>query len=79
MLLKYVLSFYQVDNVNQQLRKQASSKFCRIYFGFRYGRPVTLLDTAKYVKEDWDKITDETMKNAFINADLRKSLDSAVT
>ena len=37
-----------------------------------------LLDAACYAKEEQDKV-DETIKNAFIKADLRISLDSAVT
>ena len=28
---------------------------------------------------EWDKVTDEAVKNFFIKADLRISLDSAVT
>ena len=33
---------------------------------------------ANYVKEEWDTVTDETIKNAFIKAELRICLDSAV-
>ena len=32
-----------------------------------------------YIKEEWDKGTDEVIKNAFIKADLRISSDSAAT
>ena len=39
----------------------------------------TLLDAANYAKEEWDKITDETIKNAFIKADFSISLTNAVT
>ena len=35
-----------------------------------------LADAANYAKEEWDKVIDEI---AFIKADLRISLDSAVT
>ena len=38
-----------------------------------------MLDAAKYAKKEWDKVTYETIKNFFIKADLRISLDSAVT
>ena len=75
LLLKYVLSFYKVDNDNQQLLKDEGSKFCRGSVGVRYDRPVTMLDAVIYTKEDWDQVTDETFKNA----DLRISLDSAVS
>ena len=39
----------------------------------------TLLNAANYAKEEWDKVTGETIQNTFIKADLRISLDSAVT
>ena len=78
LLLKDVLSFYQLDN-NQQLLKEEGSKFCRVSIGVRYGRPVTLLDAVNYAKKECDKVTDETIKNSFIKADFRISLDSAVT
>ena len=68
-----------MDNDNQQLLNKEGSTFCRWYVGVRYGRPPTLLDAANYVKEELDKVTDEIIKNAFINADLRINLDSAVT
>ena len=32
-----------------------------------------------YAKKECDKVTDETIKNSFIKADFRISLDSAVT
>ena len=69
--------FYQLDNVNEQLLKE-DSKFRRGAVGVNYGRPATLLDAANYAKEDWDNVTDEAIKNAFIKADLRIILDSAV-
>ena len=55
-LLKDVLSFYQLDNDNQQLIKEKSSKFCRGSIGGHYGRPETLLDAANYVREECDKV-----------------------
>ena len=77
LLLQYVLSFYQLDNDNQQSLKEEGSKFCRGSVGVHYGWPATLLNADIYAKEEWDKVTDETMSNAFIKADLRISLDSA--
>ena len=79
LLVKDVLSFDQLDSDNQQLLKQEGYKFHRGYVSVRYGRPATLLDAANYAKEEWDKATDETIKDAFIKADLRISSDSAVT
>ena len=79
LLLKYVLLFCQLDNDNQQLLKEEGSKLCRRLVGVHYVRLATLLEAANYAKEEWDKVTDETIKNTFIKADLRISLDSAVT
>ena len=58
-----------MDSDNQQLLKEESSKLRRGYVGVRYGRPATLLDVTNYAKEEWDKVTNETIKNAFIKAD----------
>ena len=66
-----------MDSDNQQLLKEEGSKFRSGSIGVR--RPVTLLDAADYFKKEWDKVTDETIKNSFIKADLTISLDSAVT
>ena len=79
LLLKDVLSFYLLDNDNQQLLREECFKFRRGYIGVRYGRLATLINAANYTKEEWDKITDKTIKNAFIKADLRMFLNSAVT
>ena len=57
-----------MDYDNQQLLKREGSKLCREFVGVRYVRPAILLNAAKYAKEDWDKITDETIKKAFIKA-----------
>ena len=62
----FVVSFYQLDNDNEQLLKEECSKFCREFAGVQYGRLAPLLDAVKYIKEESDKVTDETIKNAFI-------------
>ena len=65
---KYVLSFFQMDNGNQQLLKEQVSKFlCWVSrfwgsVGVRYGRPATLLDSANYAKEEWYKVTEKPLK-----------------
>ena len=79
LLLKDLLSFYQLDSDNQQLLKEESSKFRRGSVGVRYGRPVTLIDATNNAKEEWNKVTGETIKNAFMKADLRIRLESAFT
>ena len=77
--MKDQLSFYQLDDDNQPLLKQESSKFHTWSVGVRYGRPVTLLDAANCAKDKRDKgINYTTIRNAFMKADLRISLDSAV-
>ena len=77
--MKNVLSFYRLDNDSQQLLKQEGSEFCRWSVGVLYGRSATSPDAANYDKEECEKVTDETIKNAFIKADFSKCLDSAVT
>ena len=79
MLLKDVLSFDPLESDNQQLLKLKGSKCSRGSVGVCYGRAATLLDAANYGKEEWDKLTDETVKNAFMKADLRICLDRAVS
>ena len=77
--LKDVVSFYHLDNHNQRLLKEEASNFRREFVGVRYGIPATLPDAANYAREEWDKVTDETFKNAIIKVGLRISLDSVVT
>ena len=47
-------------------------------FGVRNGRPATRLDAANYANGEWDKVTDESIKNELSKAGLRISLDNAV-
>ena len=61
------MSFYQLNNDNQQLLKEERSKFRRGFVVVRYDRSVTLLDAASYAKEEWDKVIDEAIKSAFMN------------
>ena len=65
-----------MDNDNHKLLKEGF-KFCSGYVGVRNDWPATLLDAANYAKGECDKVTDETISNLFIKADLRISLDSA--
>ena len=58
MLLKDALSFYQLDNYNQQLLKEEDSKFRRGSVGVPYEILATLLDAANYARAEWDKVTD---------------------
>ena len=56
--------------------KEEGSKFFRgSSVGVCYSRPATPLDTANYAKEKWDKVNDETIKNALIKADSIISLN----
>ena len=67
-----------MDNDNQQSLKKGS-KFCRGYVGVWYGRRGTQKHADNYDKDEWLKVTDETIKNSLIKADLGISLDSIVT
>ena len=58
LLLKDVLSLFEINNDNQQLLNKDGSKFRRKSVCVRYGRPVTLLDAANYAKHSWDKFID---------------------
>ena len=74
--LKDLHLFCQLDNDNKQLIKEEGTKFRRVSVGICYGRPATFLDAANYVKEEWDKVADETIKNAFIKSDFIKIRDT---
>ena len=65
-LLKDVLSFYRLDNVNQQLLKEKGSKVRRGSVIVCYAMTDVNLDAANYTKEEQDKVTYKTIKNAFI-------------
>ena len=66
LLLKDVLSFYLLDNDNQQLLREECFKFRRGYIGVRYGRLATLLYSVNYAKEERDKVTDYIINISFI-------------
>ena len=68
LFLKDVLSCCQLDNDNKQLLKEERSKFRSGSVFVRYDRPATLLDEAKYTKDEWDKVTDENIKNGIIKS-----------
>ena len=71
--------YCQLKNNNKKLLKEECFKFRRRSVGVCYGRLASLLDAANCIKKEWDKVTNETIKNAFIKADLRKNLYSDVT
>ena len=75
--LKDMLSFYELNTTNQKLLKDESLKMRRGSVGVHYGRPATLLDAAGYAEEAWNRVTEETVRNAFIKADLKINLVSA--
>ena len=65
LLLKYVLPFNLLDNDNKQLVKEDSK--------FRRGSVANLQHAAKSMlkRKEWDKATDEIIKNAFIKTYLK--------
>ena len=68
-----------MDSDSKQLLKGEGSKFCRGSVDVRCDSPMNVLDAGTYAKEACDKVTDKTIKNSFIKADLRISLNSAIT
>ena len=61
-LLEDVLSFYRLDSDNEQLLKEEDFKFPCRYVGICYDRSVTLIDATNYSKEEWKKVTAETIE-----------------
>ena len=78
LLLKYILSFRQLDSVNQQLLEEECFKFRRGSVGVRYVRLASVLDAANYIKEELHKVSYETIKNTFVKTHLGIILNSAV-
>ena len=69
--MKDVLEFHELnDDANNALKIQEKSQR-RGAAGVAYGKPAHLLDASRYINEAWNAITQQTIKNAFIKADLK--------
>ena len=71
MYIKHVLEFHELnDDANNALKIQEKSQR-RGAAGVAYGKPAHILDASRYINEAWNAITQQTIKNAFIKADLK--------
>ena len=77
MYLKDVLKFYELDNESKAMITEQSSKMRRGSAGVQFGKPATILDAACYVHKAWSMITEDTIRNSFIKANLRMNLSQA--
>ena len=69
--MKDVLEFHELnDDAKNALKIQEKSQR-RGAAGVAYGKPAHLLDASRYINEAWNAITQQTIKNAFIKADLK--------
>ena len=57
------------ENLKARKKKQAK-RLPRRAAGVAYGNSAHMLDTAQYIKLDWDAISDATIKNAFNKSEL---------
>ena len=58
------------DEAKNALKMQEKSQR-RGAAGVAYGNPAYLLDAARYITKTWNAISQQTIKNAFIKADLK--------
>jgi hypothetical protein len=66
---KDVLDFYELDEA--KLRKKMQGRILRCGdVGVAYGNPAHLLNAASYVKEAWQSVSPNSIKNAFIKAKI---------
>jgi len=68
--LKDILDFYELDEQLKQRKKELGKRLRRGAAGVSYKNPAHLLDAASYVKEAWDSVSSNSIKNAFSKAEL---------
>ncbi len=68
--LKDVLDFYELDEEAKLRKKMQGQRLRRGAAGDAYGNPAHLLDAANYVKETWQYVSPNSIKNAFIKAKI---------
>ena len=68
--LKDVLDFYELDDEAKNRKKDQGRRLRRGAAGVLYGNPAHLLDAASYVKDAWDSVSQMSIKNAFVKAEL---------
>ena len=78
MFLKKMLDFHQLDDEVKSELKQRGRSQLRGRAGVDFGMPATLLDAANIVYDAWKLISEKTVRNAFMKADLKMNLVSEV-
>jgi len=68
--LKDVLDFYELDEEAKLRKKMQGQRLRRDAAGVAYGNPAHLLDATNYVKEAWQSVSPNSIKNAFIKAKI---------
>jgi hypothetical protein len=68
--LKDILDFYELDDEAKNQKKDQGQRLRQGATGVLYRNPVHLLDAASYVKDAWDSVSQTSIKNAFIKAEL---------
>jgi hypothetical protein len=68
--LKDVLDFSELDEEVKLRKKMQGRRLRRGAAGVAYGNPAHLLDAASYVKEAWQSVSPNSIKNAFIKAKI---------
>ena len=68
--LKDILDFYELDDEAKNRKKDQGRKLRWGAAGVLYGNPAHLLDAASYVKDTWDSVSQTSIKNAFVRAEL---------
>jgi hypothetical protein len=70
MYLKDVLDFYELDGEAKNQKKDQGRRLRRGAARVLYGNPAHLLDVVSYVKDAWDSVSQTSIKNAFVKAEL---------
>ena len=73
-----MLDFHQLDNTAKSELKQRGMSQVRGRAGVDFGMPATLLDAANIVCDAWKLISEKTVRNSFIKADLKMNLVTEV-
>ncbi len=67
---KDVLDFYEFDDEAKNRKKDQGRRLCQKAARVLYENLVHLLDATSYVKNAWDSVSQTSIKNAFVKAEL---------
>jgi hypothetical protein len=68
--LKDVLDCYEFNDEVKNRKKDQGQILHRGAVGVLYGNPAHLFDARSYVKDAWDSVSQTSIKNAFVKAEL---------